>query len=51
MAGRGRLRRAAFADHLANYAELLADVDRDLVGRTADGLRHVLEAFGDTGIK
>ncbi|MGW2305600.1 MarR family winged helix-turn-helix transcriptional regulator [Streptomyces sp. NPDC001809] len=43
--------RAAFADHLANYAELLADVDRDLVGRTADGLRHVLEAFGDTSIK
>ncbi|MFJ2058656.1 hypothetical protein ACIOMM_22285 [Streptomyces sp. NPDC087908] len=32
-------------------AELLADVDRDLVGRTADGLRHVLEAFGDTSIK
>lgn len=43
--------RAAFADHLANYARLLADVDRDLVGQTADGLRQVLETLGDTTIK
>ncbi|MFF9770001.1 MarR family winged helix-turn-helix transcriptional regulator [Streptomyces sp. NPDC014636] len=43
--------RAAFADHLANYAQLLADVDRDLVDRTAEGLRRVLEALGDTTIK
>ncbi|WP_338495289.1 MarR family transcriptional regulator [Streptomyces sp. SJL17-4] len=43
--------RAAFADHLANYAQLLADVDRDVVEKTAEGLRHVLEAFGDTTIK
>ncbi|WP_395361400.1 MarR family winged helix-turn-helix transcriptional regulator [Streptomyces sp. YH02] len=42
--------RAAFADHLANYAQLLADVDRDVVEETAEGLRHVLEAFGDTTI-
>ncbi|MEU2286666.1 MarR family transcriptional regulator [Streptomyces sp. NPDC013178] len=40
--------RAAFADHLAHYAQLLADVDRDLVGKTAEGLRQVLEALGDT---
>ncbi|MEV6199643.1 MarR family transcriptional regulator [Streptomyces sp. NPDC051771] len=43
--------RAAFADHLANYGRLLADVDRDLVGRTGDGLRQVLEALGDTAIE
>lgn len=43
--------RAAFADHLASYAELLAGVDRDVVDRTAEGLRHVLEALGDTAIK
>ncbi|MEV5971687.1 MarR family transcriptional regulator [Streptomyces sp. NPDC051921] len=43
--------RAAFADHLANYARMLADVDRETVERTADGLREVLEAFGDTGIE
>lgn len=40
--------RAAFADHLANYARLLADVDRDLVANTAEGLRQVLEILGDT---
>ncbi|MFI9046890.1 MarR family winged helix-turn-helix transcriptional regulator [Streptomyces sp. NPDC053427] len=43
--------RAALADHLANYARLLADVDRDVVKKTGDGLRQVLEALGDTGIK
>ncbi|MEU5891883.1 MarR family transcriptional regulator [Streptomyces sp. NPDC047461] len=43
--------RAAFADHLANYAQLLADVDRDLVDTTAEGLRQMLEALGDTAIK
>ncbi|MEV7276887.1 MarR family transcriptional regulator [Streptomyces sp. NPDC093111] len=42
--------RAAFADHLASYARLLADVDRALVATTADGLRQVLEALGDTDI-
>ncbi|MER7622923.1 MarR family transcriptional regulator [Streptomyces sp. NPDC126503] len=42
--------RAAFADHLATYADLLADVDRQVVGDIADGLRKVLEALGDTGI-
>ncbi|CCA60684.1 MULTISPECIES: MarR family winged helix-turn-helix transcriptional regulator [Streptomyces] len=41
---------AAFADHLANYARLLADVDRDLVAQTAAGLRQILETLGDTGI-
>lgn len=40
--------RASFADHLANYERLLAEVDRDLVRNTADGLRQVLEALGDT---
>jgi len=40
--------RAAFADHLADYARLLAGVDRDLVERTAQGLRQVLETLGDT---
>ncbi|MET9863172.1 MarR family transcriptional regulator [Streptomyces smyrnaeus] len=40
--------RAAFADHLAGYAQLLADVDRDLVEKTAEGLRQVLETLGDT---
>ncbi|WP_306324495.1 MarR family winged helix-turn-helix transcriptional regulator [Streptomyces venezuelae] len=43
--------RAAFADHLANYARLLTDVDRDLVAETAAGLRQVLETLGDTGIE
>jgi DNA-binding MarR family transcriptional regulator len=43
--------RAAFADHLANYAQLLADVDRDLVDTTAEALRQMLEALGDTAIK
>ncbi|MDQ0604498.1 DNA-binding MarR family transcriptional regulator [Streptomyces canus] len=43
--------RTAFADHLANYAQLLADVDRDLVDKTADALRQMLEALGDTAIK
>ncbi|MCG6498556.1 MarR family winged helix-turn-helix transcriptional regulator [Kitasatospora sp. A2-31] len=42
--------RAAFADHLANYAKLLADVDRDLVEESGDALRRVLEALGDTSI-
>ncbi|MGY6021933.1 MarR family winged helix-turn-helix transcriptional regulator [Streptomyces spinosirectus] len=40
--------RAAFAEHLADYARLLAGVDRDLVERTAEGLRQVLETLGDT---
>jgi len=39
--------RAAFADHLADYAQLLAGVDRRLVEQTAEGLRQVLEALGD----
>ncbi|MEU6824867.1 MarR family transcriptional regulator [Streptomyces atriruber] len=43
--------RAAFADHLENYARLLADVDRELVDKAADGLRQVMEALGDTSIK
>ncbi|MFD3946406.1 MarR family winged helix-turn-helix transcriptional regulator [Streptomyces sp. NPDC058579] len=43
--------RAAFADHLANYARLLADVDRAVVEQTAGGLRQVMEALGDTTIK
>ncbi|MGW7427991.1 MarR family winged helix-turn-helix transcriptional regulator [Streptomyces sp. NPDC054861] len=43
--------RAAFADHLATYARLLADVDRDLVETTGEGLRQVLEALGDTRIE
>ncbi|MFH8253630.1 MarR family winged helix-turn-helix transcriptional regulator [Streptomyces roseolus] len=42
--------RAAFADHLANYSRLLADLDRDLVEKAGDGLRQVLEALGDTDI-
>ncbi|MEU8763615.1 MarR family transcriptional regulator [Streptomyces sp. NPDC048659] len=42
--------RAAFADHLAAYARLLADVDREVVDSTAQGLRQVMEAFGDTDI-
>ncbi|USQ86138.1 MarR family transcriptional regulator [Streptomyces phaeoluteigriseus] len=42
--------RAAFADHLANYAQLLADVDRGLVEKTAEGLRQVLESLGDTAV-
>ncbi|MFQ6194944.1 hypothetical protein [Streptomyces sp. NPDC000405] len=40
--------RAVFTDHLANYARLLVDVDRDLVEQAAEGLRPVLEALGDT---
>ncbi|GGR06324.1 MarR family transcriptional regulator [Streptomyces cinereoruber] len=43
--------RVAFADHLANYAQLLAGVDRGLVEKTAQGLRQVLEALGDTTVK
>ncbi|MGW6535455.1 MarR family winged helix-turn-helix transcriptional regulator [Streptomyces sp. NPDC055051] len=43
--------RAAFADHLANYGRLLADLDRELVTQTGDGLRQVLEALGDTDIE
>ncbi|AVH95687.1 MarR family transcriptional regulator [Streptomyces sp. WAC00288] len=43
--------RVAFADHLANYAQLLAGVDRGLVEKTAEGLRQVLEALGDTTAK
>ncbi|MEV0317435.1 MarR family winged helix-turn-helix transcriptional regulator [Streptomyces sp. NPDC050658] len=43
--------RAVFADHLANYARLLADVDRELIEKSAEGLRPVLEALGDTSIK
>lgn len=43
--------RAVFTDHLANYAQLLGDVDRALVEKSADGLRPVLEALGDTTIK
>ncbi|MFI6978506.1 MarR family winged helix-turn-helix transcriptional regulator [Embleya sp. NPDC050154] len=43
--------RALFADHLASYARLLADVDRDVVENSADSLRRVLEALGDTSIK
>lgn len=43
--------RAVFADHLANYARVLSDVDRELVGKAADGLRQVMEALGDTDIK
>ncbi|MFE0102909.1 MarR family winged helix-turn-helix transcriptional regulator [Streptomyces sp. NPDC059009] len=43
--------RALFTDHLANYARLLGDVDRDLVEKSADALRPVLEALGDTSIK
>ncbi|MFI2764696.1 MarR family winged helix-turn-helix transcriptional regulator [Streptomyces echinatus] len=43
--------RAAFADHLANYAQLLADVDRGVVDKTAEGLRRVLESLGDTTIR
>ncbi|MBM7173009.1 MULTISPECIES: MarR family winged helix-turn-helix transcriptional regulator [Streptomyces] len=42
--------RAVFADHLANYERLLADVDRETVEGAAGGLRSVLEALGDTGI-
>ncbi|MEU6124850.1 MarR family transcriptional regulator [Streptomyces sp. NPDC047123] len=42
--------RALFTDHLANYARLLADVDRDLVEQAGTGLRQVLEALGDTTI-
>lgn len=43
--------RAVFSDHLANYARLLAGVDRELVRKAAEGLRPVLEALGDTSIK
>ncbi|MEU6927726.1 MarR family transcriptional regulator [Streptomyces sp. NPDC046385] len=43
--------RAAFADHLASYATLLADMDRTLIATTADGLRQVLESLGDTTIE
>ncbi|MFI5801951.1 MarR family winged helix-turn-helix transcriptional regulator [Streptomyces sp. NPDC051561] len=43
--------RAAFADHLANYAQLLDGVDRDVVRTAADQLRQVLETLGDTSIK
>ncbi|MER8047430.1 MarR family transcriptional regulator [Streptomyces sp. NPDC094032] len=42
--------RAAFADHLATYARLLAEVDRTLVADTAEGLRQILETLGDTTI-
>lgn len=43
--------RAVFADHLANYARLLGEVDRDVVDKAVAGLRPVLEALGDTSIK
>ncbi|MCF2533221.1 MarR family winged helix-turn-helix transcriptional regulator [Yinghuangia soli] len=43
--------RAVFADHLANYARLLADIDPALIDNAADSLRNVLEALGDTDIK
>ncbi|MFD6433841.1 MarR family winged helix-turn-helix transcriptional regulator [Streptomyces venezuelae] len=43
--------RAAFADHLANYARVLGEVDRELVDGGAQGLRQVLEALGDTSLK
>ncbi|MEU5688680.1 MarR family winged helix-turn-helix transcriptional regulator [Streptomyces venezuelae] len=43
--------RAAFADHLANYARVLDEVDRELVEQGAQGLRQVLEALGDTSLK
>ncbi|MFI2613658.1 MULTISPECIES: MarR family transcriptional regulator [unclassified Streptomyces] len=43
--------RAAFADHLAKYTLLLADLDRELVEDAANGLRSVLEALGDTSIR
>lgn len=43
--------RAVFADHLANYARLLADVDPAVVEKSAGALRSVLEALGDTTIK
>ncbi|MFI1941892.1 MarR family winged helix-turn-helix transcriptional regulator [Streptomyces purpureus] len=39
------------SDHLANYARLLADVDRETCTRTADGLRAVLEALGDASLR
>jgi DNA-binding MarR family transcriptional regulator len=45
------LGRAVIVDHFANYARLLADVDRGVVDETADGLRRVLEALGDTSIE
>ncbi|MGW6379368.1 MarR family winged helix-turn-helix transcriptional regulator [Rhodococcus sp. NPDC055112] len=45
------LGRAVIVDHFANYARLLADVDRDIVDETADGLRRVLESLGDTAIE
>ncbi|MDT0400654.1 MULTISPECIES: MarR family winged helix-turn-helix transcriptional regulator [Streptomyces] len=40
--------RAAFADHLADYARLLAGVDRGVVESTAEVLRRLLEDLGDT---
>lgn len=40
--------RAAFADHLADYARLLADVDQDVAASTAGVLRQLLENLGDT---
>ncbi|MFD7163224.1 MarR family winged helix-turn-helix transcriptional regulator [Streptomyces violascens] len=43
--------RAAFDDHLASHARLLADVDRELIEKASDSLREVLEALGDTSIK
>ncbi|MEU3501649.1 MarR family transcriptional regulator [Streptomyces hundungensis] len=43
--------RAAFDDHLAGHAHLLAGVDRELVAESADTLRRVLEALGDTSMK
>ncbi|MGC0375213.1 MarR family winged helix-turn-helix transcriptional regulator [Streptomyces sp. SAI-229] len=42
--------RAAFADLLTSYARLLDGVDRDLVEKTAGGLRQVLENLGDTAL-
>ncbi|QEU97554.1 MarR family winged helix-turn-helix transcriptional regulator [Streptomyces kanamyceticus] len=43
--------RAVFAEHLASYARILADVDPELVAKAAEGLRQVLEALGDTTIE
>jgi DNA-binding MarR family transcriptional regulator len=41
---------AAMTDHLANYAQLLSGVDRDVVERAAADLREISEALGDTSI-
>ncbi|MFC7447996.1 MarR family winged helix-turn-helix transcriptional regulator [Rhodococcus daqingensis] len=43
--------RGVIEAHFANYALLLADVDRGVCDETADGLRQVLEALGDTSIE